>query len=93
MAVPANNVSLAGDYITRLEFGHGCTHAFNHTAEFMAHMHTYRNRLLGPGVPVPDMEVCAADGGLVNLDKNIIRTDLWHRYIHQFKAGAGGCFD
>ena len=92
-AVAAHDVTLAGHDIAGLVLGDGRAHALNHAAELMPHMHAHGNRLLGPGIPVPDMEVRAADGGLVNLDKNIIRTDFGHRYVHQLQAFIGLCFD
>ncbi len=92
-AMTADDMPLAGDHITRLVLGYGRAHALNDTAEFMPYVHADRNGLLSPGIPVPDVEVCAADGGFVNFDKYIIGTDFRHRYIHQFQTGAGRCFD
>lgn len=52
----------------------------------MADVHTDRDGLLCPRIPVPDVEVCAADGCFVNLYENIVRADFGHRNFHQFES-------
>ena len=92
-AVTAHDVTLAGYHVARLVLGHGRAHALDDAAELMPHVHTHGDGLLGPGIPVPDVQVRAADCGFVNLDENIICTDFGHRHIHQLQAGSGYTFD
>ena len=48
---------------------------------FVADRHRRRDRLLRPLVPVEDMDVGAADAGLVDLDQHVVRPDLGHRLV------------
>ncbi len=44
--------------------------------EFVADHHRHRNGLLRPLVPVPDMNIGAADRRLLHLDQHVVRPDL-----------------
>ena len=48
--------------------------------KLVADDHWHGNGLLCPGVPVPDVNIGAADGGAVNLDEDVADSDarLWH---------------
>ena len=49
--------------------------------KLVADHHRHGNRLLGPGVPVVDVEVGAADAGAVDSDQDIVDADFWDRHI------------
>src|SRR5690606_25830397 len=55
---------------------------------FMAHMHGNRNRLAGPVVPLPDMNIGAADGGFPNLDQDIVMANNRPLDIGQCQANG-----
>ena len=83
-----DNMPLTGNNLPGLVFRHGRTYGLNHAAELMAHMHPYRNGLLGPFIPIPNMKIRAANGCFMNFDQDVIRADFRHRNIHQFQTGA-----
>ena len=47
--------------------------------------------LLGPLVPVPDVDVGATDGGPVHLDQHVLRPRLRHRRVDEFEPLHGSC--
>lgn len=55
----------------------------------MANGHGRTDVLYSPGVPVINMDICAADGGFVNLDQDFAGTWLRNRNFPQFQTGAG----
>ena len=93
VAVPADDVPLAGHDIAGLVGLHRRAHALHDTAELMTHVHTHGNGLLRPGIPVPNMQIRTADSGLVNLNEDIIRADFRHRHLHQLQPLIGLRFD
>jgi hypothetical protein len=62
-------------------------------SEFMARHQPDRHGARGPVVPVPDVDVGAADAGLVNLDQHILGADLGHRAGFGPQADLGFRFD
>ena len=67
---------------------------------FVADRHRRRDRLLRPLVPVEDMDVGAADAGLVDLHQHVVGADLGDRLLREPQArlrlfldeGAHGAF-
>ena len=59
------------------------------TGELVAGDHRHRDVLLAPVVPVPDVDVGAADGGALDPDQNILVARDRDRGIDQLKADAG----
>ena len=57
--------------------------------EFVADRHRHRNGSLGPGIPVVDVDVGAADRGLADLDQNIVVADLRNRSLDHPDAFFG----
>ena len=53
---------------------------------FVAHGHRRRDRLLRPLVPIEDMDVGAADAGLVYLDQYIVGANLGDRLLLEPQA-------
>ena len=62
----AHQVPFAGNDITGLEIVHMSTGFYNFAHKFVTKMHGDRDGFLGPGIPVVDVHVCAADGGFVD---------------------------
>ena len=92
-AMTAHNMPFAGNHLAGLKLGNGRAHSLNNTAKLMPHMHTYGDGLLSPGIPIPNMQIRAANGCAINLNENIIGADLGHRHLHQFETFIGLCFD
>src|SRR5271156_2031562 len=43
--------------------------------KFVPNGHRHRNRLLCPGVPLVDMNICATDAGISNANQNVVDAD------------------
>src|SRR5450755_907810 len=52
----------------------------------------HRYRLLRPLVPLPDVDVGAADGGLADADQNVVVPDLGLVHLDQLQPGPGRRF-
>ncbi len=55
----------------------------NGADKLVADMHGDRNCFVGPGIPVVDVNVRAANRRFVNLDQDIVDSDFRHRNIFQ----------
>ena len=49
--------------------------------KLMTDGHRHRNRFLGPGVPIIDVHVGPADGGLEDANEHVIAPNLWNRHF------------
>ena len=72
-ADPADDVALAVDQVALLEALDGGAHLLDDADELVADHHGRLDRLLGPVVPVVDVDVGAADGGLLDPDQDVVR--------------------
>jgi hypothetical protein len=88
-AVPAHKVSLAADQIAGAEIMHVLPDAFDHAHELVPDRHGHGDGLLRPSVPVPDMDVGAANAGLENANQHVVRADIRHGHVLQPQAYAG----
>ena len=75
-AEPAGDVAFARDAIAHREATHLAAHVDDAAEVFVTHGHGHRDGLLRPGIPVVDVHVGAADGGLGDLDQHIVGADL-----------------
>ena len=89
-AVAARDVPFARHAVADRQAANLGAHLNDAAAIFVADGHRDRDGLLGPGVPLVNVHVGAADRGLGDLDQHIVRADLGLRYIVQ--PDAGGCF-
>ena len=87
-AAAAYDVSFAGDDFAREEVLNIRTHFDDFADEFMADHHRYGNRLLGPCIPVVDVQIGAADPCLFDPDQHVIDTDCGKRNILEFQAAT-----
>ena len=58
-----------------------CADRHDLTDEFVPHGHRHGDRFLGPGIPVVDVEIGAADPGAIDLDQHVVDADLRHRHL------------
>ena len=59
----------------------------------MSYRHGQWDSLLGPRVPIPDMEVRSADGGPGNPDENVHGADVRDRDVEELKARSRTVLD
>ncbi len=83
-----DQVTLARASLADLEILHRAADLDDLAGEFMAGDQRHGNRRPRPVVPVPDMDVGAADPGLVNADQDVFGADLRHRFALQPEAFA-----
>ena len=95
-AVTAGDMPFTGDPIADGEAAHLLTDSDHFPNIFVADHHGYRNGLLGPLVPVVDMDIGAADGGFADLDQQVVVAELGGRHIRHPDADLfvqfGECF-
>src|SRR5207244_3153670 len=88
-AVPARDMPLAGYAVADTEAAHLRTHP-DHLADILVpDVHSDRNRLTRPLVPLPDMNVGAADRRLADLDQQVVVTHLRFLDPLQVQSWAG----
>ena len=80
-AVAAGDVTLTRHPLTDLEAGHCGTDRGDLAHELVAHHHRGRHGGLRPRIPVVDVQVGAADGGLVHTDQHVAITRDGHRHL------------
>ena len=85
-------MALTGDDIAHFQTGDVGTDLDDLAGEFMPTDHGHRNGFLGPGIPVVNMDVGAADGGFMDFDEHVIAADDGHRYIIQPQSLFGMFF-
>jgi hypothetical protein len=86
-AVAADDVSLAADEIADGIPADVGAHAGDASDELVSDLHRHGNRPLRPCVPLVDVDVGAADGSALNLDENVVGSDLGFRDVHQPQPG------
>jgi hypothetical protein len=90
-AEPAGDVAFAGDAVTDLEAAHFLTDLDNLADVFVADVHRHGDRLLRPLVPLPDVDVGAADRSLLDADHDVVVADL--RLLHLGQRESGCTFE
>ena len=81
-------MAFAGNTLTDLQTGDTGTHSGHFAHIFMADGHGGLDVQLGPGIPVVDVHVGAADGCLVNLDQDFAGAGDRNGDLPQFQTGA-----
>jgi hypothetical protein len=77
-AVPAaatDHMPLAAHDVAGIEVVDVRAHLDDLPDKFVPNGHRHRNRLLRPGVPLVDMNVCATDAGISNANQNVVDSD------------------
>ena len=85
-------MALTGDKITELQIRDVAAKRSYNTGKLMANRPGRRDRLLRPVVPLVDMNIRAADRGLLDTDQDVVDPDLGDRDVDQGEAGSGLCF-
>ena len=88
-AAPAHHVAFARDQLARMKIDDIGADGGDLADEFMADRHGHRDGLLGPGIPVIDVNIRAADSGAVDADQNVIDADSGLGDIFEPQAGLG----
>jgi len=89
-AMTADDMAFGADALPGLVAGHARTDLDDATDEFVADDEARLDGALAPLVPQVDVQVGAADRGLLQLDQHFVRT--WRRYRHLFHPDALGRF-
>ena len=77
----AGNMTLSGNTVPDLVVLDAAAHLYNLTDILVTDGHRGLDCVLGPLIPVVNVEVSTANGYFPNLDKNVIYTDFRHRDI------------
>ncbi len=75
-AEAAGDVAFSGDAVADREAAHFLPELDDFAHVFVADVHRHGNRLLRPVVPLPDMDVGAADRGLRDPDHHVVVADF-----------------
>ena len=86
-------MSLSGDPLPDGKTGDAGTQGGYLAHILMADGHGGLDMYLGPGVPVIDVHIGAADGGFVYLDQHLAGAGNRYRHLPQRKSRAGGGLD
>src|ERR1700731_1849185 len=81
-AIPAmatNNVTFRGHQFALPKIAHCAADLINDPDKLVPDHHRYRNRLLGPGVPIIYVNVRTADRSFLDADEDVVRPDFGHR--------------
>src|SRR5690606_5904546 len=85
--VQVDDVALGRDALADLEAAiHVLADGDDLAGEFVAGDHRHGHVLLGPLVPVPDVDVGAADGGAVHLDQHVLIARDGNGGVNQLEA-------
>jgi hypothetical protein len=85
----ADDVALAIDKVAGLEADHVAADLLDHADKLVSDDHRHRDGLLGPRVPVVDVDVGAADRSLLDLDQHVVDAGFRHRDLGELEPGTG----
>src|SRR5436309_119925 len=92
-ATATDDVPFAGDDLADVEVRHIGADLDDGANEFMADDERDGNGLLGPGVPLVDVQVGAADAGAQDLDEDVVDADGGERDVVEPNADFTFGFD
>jgi hypothetical protein len=92
-ATTAHDVAFSRDDIPWGEISDIRTDFDDSSDKFVPDDHRHGDRFLGPGVPVVDMQVGAADPGLFDFDQAIADSELRKGDVLEFESQAAVVFD
>ena len=91
-ASTTDQMAFTTDQITDFEIIDVATE-FNHMAnEFVTDNQRHRNGALGPGIPIINMQISAADTGAIDANEHVVNANFGHWYVDQSESRCGGCF-
>jgi hypothetical protein len=82
-AAPADDVALTGDHVAHLNVVNVATERRHRPHELVPDDHGDRDRLLRPGIPIPDVHVGPTNGSLMDFDEYIVDPHLRLRDVLQ----------
>jgi hypothetical protein len=85
-AVAADYMAFAGNSLSDGQALHAPAQFGYLTHEFMAHVHRNRYGLLGPFIPLVDVDIGAADRGLIDLYEDLVVRYNWFRNLFKPEA-------
>ena len=88
-AKPADQMPFPGDQISWFEAGDIVPNLSYSADKLVADDHGDFDSLLGPAIPIVDMDVGAADGGFNYFDEDIIHAGLWNGNFLEPESGFG----
>ncbi len=88
-ALHADDVALARHALPDLETTHGGADLDDLARIFVPHHHGHRDGAAGPLVPAVDMDVGAADPGLVDPDQHVVGADHREGFVAEPQSGFG----
>src|SRR4029450_10552750 len=91
-AMPTRDMAFADNKIVAREPFHMIADKIDNSHKFVADGHGYRNRFLRPRVPVIDVHIGPADGGLQDPDEHIVSAHLRNRNFLKPQARLGSAF-
>src|SRR5580658_9720630 len=74
-AAATDHVAFATDDVAWIEIVDVGAHLDDLADKFVPNGHRHRNRLLRPGVPLVDMNICATDAGISNANQDVVDSD------------------
>ena len=86
-AAAAHHMPFAADNVAGKEVSDVGAHFHDLADELVTHHHRHGDRLAGPGVPLVNVHVRAADARAIDLDQNIVDAHLRNRHIDQPQPG------
>jgi hypothetical protein len=89
----ADNMPFAGHPVSNFEIMHIAAHRGDDADKLMAHHHGYRYCFLRPGIPIPDVDICAANGCFMDSDQDVIDSRLGNRRVLQPQTRLPILFD
>src|SRR5258706_5398796 len=92
-AAPADDVAFAADDVARVEVLNVRAGGDDAPDELVADDHGHGDRPLGPGVPVVDVDVGAADAGLEDFDQDVVDAERGLRNFLEPEAFLAFTFD
>jgi transcriptional regulator with XRE-family HTH domain len=84
---------LPADDLPGKKIGHVRAHLHDLPHELVPHHHRHRNGPLRPRVPLPDVQIRAANAGLMHPDQHVVDANLGHGDIREPQPGTGFLFD
>src|SRR5689334_15436521 len=92
-ASAADHVAFPADDVAGEEVGHVGPDRLDPAHELVTDHHGHRDGLLGPLVPVVDVDVRTADAGLEHTDQHVVYTDVGDGNVLQPQSGLTPAFD
>jgi hypothetical protein len=85
--VPTGDVSLAHYEVAARKTFHVIANSIDNADKLVTDRHWHGNRFLRPGVPIVDVNICAADRSFQYTDEHIVAGNFWNRNFLEPETG------